>query len=376
MTTPNPVEVGVAPVPGMSIKRPSRWRLILAIAYKDILNTVKTPASLVVLFIPLIMLLFFRLVFTGLAEPEPLVVAIYDPLGSPLTAQLQAQPELVVQVVGSRVALETAVTQASAGILVPANWEQALTEGRQPEITVLINPQPGAQTELATFQRVLTELVWEMSGQEPPVRLAWTPVTSDSADTTRELDTFLMTLLLIMSMGMASTLVSILVVQEKDEQTLAALLLSPARRSHVMAGKGLAGLVFTLLAPLVMLGLWDHRGSDWPIILSSILVGALFMIGVGLLIGVVFDTKQQCNSWGSLLILLLLVPTMLLTLEPAQFGLDIFVRLLPTYYLTSVLSSSLRGTVSAAEAGQNLAIVMGSALVVLMLVSRRLRQPL
>jgi ABC-2 type transport system permease protein len=358
------------------MRLPSRWWLILAIAYKDILNTIKTPASLVVLFIPLMMMMLFRLLFTGLTEPEPLAVAIYDPSGSPLAAQLQLRPELVVQVVESRAALEAAVVHASAGILAPADWPKVLAEGRRPEITVLLNPQAGAQTELATFQRVLAEQLWQMDGQDPPVQLTWMPVTSDITAVTREVDSFLMTLLLIMGMGMASTLISILVVQEKDEQTLAALLLSPAGRSDVMAGKGLAGFVFTLLAPFIMLALWGRQGSDWPIILSSILVGALFMVGVGLLIGVVFDTKQQCNSWGSLLILLLLVPTMLLTLEPTQLWLDILVRLLPTYYLTSVLSSSLKGAVPAAEAGLNLAVVAGSTLVVLIMVNRRLRRSL
>lgn len=372
MTRGEPVEPGVVLRPGMAMKRPSRRRLILAIAFKDILSTVKTPASLVVLVIPVMMLLLFRLVLAGQDEPEQLMVALYDPSGSPLRAQLRTLPEVVVQVVESRAALEAAVIQASAGIVVPADWEEALAEGGRPEVTVLLNPQAGAQTELATFQRILTEYTWEMSGQAPPVQLTWTQVTRDAAAATRELDSFLMTLLVILGLGMASTLISILIVQEKDEQTLTALLLSPASRADMIAGKGLAGFVISLPAPFIMLAFWDNRGSDWPIMVASILVGALFMVGVGLLLGVVFDTKQQCNSWGSLLILLLLLPTMFLSLEPSQFWLDSLIRLLPTYYLTAALSSALLGGARAAAAGMNLAVVAGSALVIFMVVNVRM----
>ena len=56
-----------------------------------------------------------------------------------------------MQVVESQAVLEAAVVHASAGILVPADWEKELAEGRRPEMTVLLNLQAGTQTELATL---------------------------------------------------------------------------------------------------------------------------------------------------------------------------------------------------------------------------------
>lgn len=368
------VESGVALAPGVMGKRPSRWRLILAIAYKDVLSTVKTPSSLIVLVIPVVMLLLFRLVFAGLSEPQPLRVALYDPSDSPLAARLGALPNVDVQVVDSAAALEAAVDNAAAGIAVPADWEAALAEGRRPEIGVLLNPRDGTRVELANFQRILMAYTWEMGGQAPPLQISWRAVTGDDAAAASEVDGFLMTLLVTMGLVMAGTLISVLIVQEKEEQTLAALLLSPASRMDMIVGKGVAGFVISLLAPLLMLAFWDHGGSNWPVVVASILAGALFMVSVGLLLGVVLETKQQCNSWGGLVILLLLLPSMFVSLQPAQVWLNSLIRLLPTYYLTAALSSGLFGGARAVTAGLNLAVVAGSAVVVLLVVGGRMRR--
>lgn len=352
-----------------------RWRIMLAIVRKDIVNVAKTPSMLLLLALPVVMFLLFRFVFAGTLAPETLPVVIYDPSASRLGAEIQTLPGVEGQVVDSEAALAAAMSEAVVGISIPDDFDTAVASERQPEIVVTVNPQLGLQAELAEFRRLLAERVWAVSGQQPPAHLVWKQIEgSAGSNGENTFANFLFTLMVMTGLGMASVFVSLMLSEEKNGRTLQVLLMSPASREDVIAGKGIVGLLFTLLAIGAMILISGQRNALWPGTLLSVTLGAFFMVGVGLLLGTVFSTEQQCKSWGSLITLILLMPAWVPNWQPPQPWLAL-VRLLPTTYLVEAITSSLEGMITTADLGVDLAFVVAATLLVFLLIGWRLKRP-
>jgi ABC-2 type transport system permease protein len=349
---------------------------VLAIVRKDIVNVAKTPSMLLLLALPVVMFLLFRFVFAGTLDPETLPVVIYDPSTSRLGAQIQKLPGVEGQLVDSEEALTAAMSEAVAGISIPSDFDTAVASERQLEIVVTVNPQLGLQAELAEFRRLLAQQVWAAAGQQPPAHLVWKQTGGSASDNDRNaFANHLFTLMVMTGLGMSSVFVSFMLTEEKNGRKLQVLLMSPASRGDVMVGKGIVGFLFTLLAVGAMILISGQGNALWPGTLVSVTLGAFFMVGVGLLLGTVFSTEQQCKSWGSLIALVLLMPAWVPNWQPPQPWLAL-VHLLPTTYLVEAITLSLEGMSTTADFGVDLALVAMGTLLVFLLIGWRLRRPI
>jgi ABC-2 type transport system permease protein len=291
-----------------------------------------------------------------------------------LAELLATLPDVEWQPVASPAEFETALASAEAGIVVAPDFERDLTNGNQPDLTVWLNPQPGRQSELADFQRRLMEELWRVHEAQAPVRLTWRPVDelAGPADDDQDANTFLLTMMIITGMAMTGLTISLLIVEEKDARTLDALLLSPAGKAEFIAGKGLAVFLYTLLLMAAMLLISGEPNGAWGATLAAVFLGSLFMVGSGLLLGTVFNTRHQCNAWGGLLTFVLMMPAMLVVWQPSPIWLTLL-RLIPTYYLTDALTMSLNQTVILGRLGLDLVVLTGFVLLVFFLTQQRLR---
>jgi len=103
---------------------------------------------------------------------------------------------------------------------------------------------------------------------------------------------------LITTMIYALTLVGIilvpnLMVEEKKEKTMEALLVSPASPGLITAGKALAGLFYALIAGGIVLAFYVPIILNWPLAILALLVGSLCAVVLGLVLGTRFDNGQQ-----------------------------------------------------------------------------------
>jgi len=152
-------------------------------------------------------------------------------------------------------------------------------------------------------------------------------------------------LLLILTFGMTGAfVVPLLIVEEKEKRTLDFLLSSPASLNEIIAGKALTGVVYTVLIAGLLLGINRDSIQNWPLTSLTILVGLLFVVGVGLVIGSVLKNTMQVNTWAGLILILLLAPSMPLVGLSGWF--DKSMRIIPTYYLSEALKLSIAGIIS------------------------------
>jgi ABC-2 type transport system permease protein len=324
--------------------------IVSAIARKDIVDAIRHRYLLTALVTPLFVALLFRVLLPGGGTGDKLLtVVVHDAGGSGLVTELRKTPQISVVQADSADATAGEVERIKAigGLVVPAGFDADLAANKQPQLTVYVNNQKTV-FEQAAFRRLLDQLVRSFAKQPEPARLVWVDVDKQPNDRglggTR-LDQILLPLLLILTLGMIGAfVVPLLIVEEKEKRTLDFLLSSPASLNDIIAGKALTGVVYTLLIAGLLLGINRQSIQSWSLTLLTIVVGLLFVVGVGLVIGSVLKNTMQVNTWASLVLILLLAPSFPSIGITRWF--DQAMRFIPTYYLSEALKLSMAGTVS------------------------------
>jgi ABC-2 type transport system permease protein len=149
-------------------------------------------------------------------------------------------------------------------------------------------------------------------------------------------------------------------VEEKEKRTLDFLLSSPASLNDIVAGKAMTGVVYTILIAGLLLGINRRFIQNWPLTLLTVVLGLLFVVAVGLVIGSLLKNTMQVNTWASFVLLILMAPSFPLLGISSWF--EKAMRVIPTYYLSEALKLSMAGTVSS-QLWIYLAVLLGCTVV-------------
>jgi ABC-2 type transport system permease protein len=350
-------------------------RAVLAIARKDIGDAIKNRYLLFSLILPIGMSLLMQLLFPSQTRAEILQVAVYDPGGSRLVQLLQKYPRVEIDTVKSEDEMIKAASSAAiAGISIPDGFDAAVLAGQIPELYVYQN-QKTDPSILSYFQRITEQEVWQLAGIDFPASIHWdgaplgdaggtSGITSKSGvQSSFQVDRYIFVLMLVMSLAMTgSFIVPYLLVEEKEKHTLEALLLSPTGPLEVVAGKALTGLFYSFLIAAILIGLNQGWQGTWPVTVLAILLGSLFIIAVGLILGSAFNNIHQVNTWSSIIMIALMIPSWLGPISMPSY-LEAIFRLVPTYYMSGSITRSLSGQATLANSWGDLSILAGSMLV-------------
>jgi ABC-2 type transport system permease protein len=346
-------------------------RAILAIAQKDILDAIRNRYLLMSMILPIGLSVTFQLIFGGLSNVGVFRVAVYDPGSSRLTEQLRAASDLQLVEVESEDQLKKEVEgNAIGGIAIPADFDRNVDLGNQPELTVYLNDRKGGG-ELAVFRQIVIEQVWAMREDSAPVTLEWSLISAQTENPPEEgsqkegfrMDTYLLVMFLVMSLTMTgSFVVPLLLVEEKEKHTMEFLLVSPVMPAEIAAGKAVTGLVYSILSATVLIALNHGWSGNWPVTFLVVIVGALFLVMTGLLMGTALQTSMQINTWSTVVMMVLLAPSWLSVLQLPAF-LGTIIRIIPPYYLVQILGQSLAGQVTPADAALHLAFLSACTVV-------------
>ncbi len=351
-------------------------RVVAAIAQKDLVDAIRNRYLLFALLTPLLVALFIRLLLPGADGLNNLTIVVHDPGNSSLVTQLRAAPRMTLVETGSAEVLggEVEKSKAAGGVVVPANFDADVAAGKQPELTIYVNNKKNI-IEQAAFRLLLERQVMSLVRQAAPAKLIWIDVAQEAASQTGRgvnLKQMLLPLLLLLAFGMTGALVvPLLLVEEKEKRTLDFLLTSPARLVEIITGKALTGVVYSVLIAGVLLALNHQMIGNWPLTLLTILLGLLLIVAIGLLMGSVFQSTMQVNTWASSALLVLLAPSFPLPNSPAL--LESAMHLVPTYYFVESLKMSLSGTTST-RLWIHLTVVVGCTFIALFAATWALRR--
>ncbi len=340
--------------------------IVSAITRKDVIDAIRHRYLLTALVTPLFVALLFRVLLPGVNSRTTLTIVVHDAASSGLIAELRQTPEIsIVQAASAdATAGEVGRRKAIGGLVVPPNFDADMAANKQPELTIYLNNQKNV-FEQAAFRRLVGQVVRSFAKQPEPARLVWIDVDKRTNDLTRSglsLDQMLLPLLLILTFGMTGAfVVPLLIVEEKEKRTLDFLLSSPASLKEIIAGKALTGVVYTLLIATLLLGINRQFIKSWSLTSLTVLLGILFVVGVGLVMGSLLKNTMQVNTWASVVLIVLMTPSFPSIAITSWF--DTAMRIIPTYYLSEALKLSMSGTVTS-QLWIYLAVLLGCTFVV------------
>jgi len=272
--------------------------------------------------------------------------------------------------------LQDAVSQSVEpviGIVIPADFDEQVSAGERIQLSAYFAhwPKPEAIAEVVPyFEENLSRMIGvatiiEMNGNEvyPPAQGNGYPM----------MVAFGM-VLGVMTVGLILT--PYLIVDEKETHTLEALLISPARTTHLLIGKSMVGLFYSLVASSLVFILSWRWIVHWDIILLSIFLGGLSAVLVGLLVGTLFDTPSNVNMFVALLLAVFLMPMYLWTSLAPKLStfMQSIISAFPSIAMYRLVRLSFTETPTASLLGINVIILMVWIFMMLGLVVWRVRR--
>ena len=347
-------------------------RITWAIAAKDIADALRDKKILTIFFL----MAFITVMIKGVSflwGAGHIDIVVYDAGSSRLASELESSSEYRLHRSASMQEFEELMNDGDSGklgLVIPGDYDQVLEAGNRPELSgfVLWEHRNSAVDLKVEFEERLTQLMGSTVSIHIEGTVFHEPASMGSIR--------LASLTLVMALFYIGMLtVPHLMLEEKRTKTLDTLLISPATVRQVVLGKALAGMFFVLTTTLVVLAFQWTLVVNWGVTILALFSGALLTVGLGLLLGLYFETKQMMNTWTMILSQPLLIPVFVSMIDP------IFPETLrninswvPTVALSLLFRYSFSSGATTAQILTSLAVVLGSALLVLALVVWKVRR--
>jgi len=351
-------------------------RVIWAIAVKDIGDALKNRVIWSTIVTVLLMVAFYKAlpILTGLAHlPE---VDVYDARQSALTAYLENSPNLEARRVASQEDMARFVVMEGApalGLVIPAGFDETLAGGEPLQLDGYVQYWVSPQAAETLTMQVEQEIA-ALTGQAVRINLeghrVYPPLDSMGPHTWAALAIVMM--LMLLGLGLTPQLMF----EEKRTRTLDALLASPARSGHVAAGKAIAGLVYCLIGAAVVFAFNATLIVQWGFAILAAALGALLAVAIGLLFGITLQTVQSLRMWT----IAVVVPLFVLPVAVSFMAMDVppavnaVVRWFPSVGLSRLFIISMTDSAPFAEWGPDIALLCGTAAIILAVVAWRVRR--
>lgn len=310
---------------------------LIQIYRKDVRDALRDTRLVMALVMPLLIGLLYSFMFEDDSRPQTKMAVLMSgqtTLPEELRTATESAIILTVVPVDDRETIERQVREEEVdlGLVVPAGFERNLAEGDYPTLTVILPATPSFGADYVAS--VLDRVTQSLSGEPPAatidrVVLPMEPSSTEAALASLGARGVYVLIAMILMLGMIAVYaLPAAITEETERKTLEALTLivSPA---EVLAAKALFGLTYCVLSVPLMLLVTRTVPDDVPLFLATFALSSVTLVGFGLLLGGLFKTQTQLNTWSSLLILPLLAPAIIVGL-PTPPVVNTIVYLIPT----------------------------------------------
>jgi ABC-2 type transport system permease protein len=348
-------------------------RIILAIGGKDIVDALKNRTLLVVA-LGVLLLMLTGPALSLLINRDRLTLVMFAPAGLGTFQSLEGRDDLRLVMVDSMEQLSATILQPSQtimGVVVPSEQGLDPVDGLVFEgyIAHWVK-ESKMRDQVAFFESALSEA----TGISVRINIEGNKLYPSQSDSYQFTMVSLSLMIMILLMGLA--LVPYLFIEEKENHTLEALLVSPASFWQLVVGKMIAGTLYCLVAATIVL-LFNYRlVTHWELMLPTLLLAILFAVAVGLLLGMLFDNAASLGLWTSLLTIVLVLSPMLHTMGAGKIpaALQTVFSWLPSSIIYKLIVLSMLGEVPIQPVWQGMLLLVGTTLVLCMLVVWRIRR--
>jgi ABC-2 type transport system permease protein len=331
-----------------------RLRTTLAIARKDALDILLNKSNRMMLLTPIFIAIVFAVIsnLIGIETPK---VLIYNPGHSHVSQVVtRAVPQSQLISAHSPDEVVSAFAQRKPyvlGMIIPADFDTRLNRGEHALLTLYLNSNEMNEVQRQLVMDTLTQYTSSVSNPQPPVRITLTTINASTFSFNLDLNKFYVVLALFNLITVGISLVSTLLVEEKEKKTLHMLLVSPASLADVVIGKLLVGLGYQLiLLGIVMVIVHGFMGNISLVLLFLLLI-TCFGLALSLYAGSVFQTTISMGGFLAMVGFLFMIPAIFVGPMGELFGNNLelqILHVLPTYYMADGLMNALQnqGTLS------------------------------
>ncbi len=287
----------------------------------------RSPLVFFAIAMPLLITFLVSSVFGSLFDISP-KLAVVDLGDSQITAAAVQLDGVETTLVADAETLRRRVEahDFDAGIVLPPNFDAAVATGEHPDLEFYVSGESLASTRVILAVTTL-DLVRGIEGSEPPVTVVVTPVGDE--DFVPISDRLLPTMVIYAVMIAAIFLPAASLVDEREKRTLDAVLVTPARMSDVLVGKGTFAVVLAVILGFVTLALNGALAGQPGTMALILFIGSVMLMLIGLALGLWakdITTMYTAIKAGGIIIFL----PVIFTLFP---GLPQWIpKLVPTYY--------------------------------------------
>jgi ABC-2 type transport system permease protein len=246
------------------------------------------------------------------------------PLGEGLTVQNFDSREAMVQAVEAGDYLAGLSLPAAAFNAIrrgePTTLEMYYAPGTVPEMREAINSVLASRINALAAPETTVNRITEVVGPqvEHPLSIR-----------DRVLPTLLMLILTIEVMGLAT-----LIVEEVEQGTAAAVLTTPLGLTQFLTSKAIMGMGLAFVQVFFVAAVTGQLFNAPLLITVTLLLGCLFITGVGFLIASVARDMVSVMAWGILFLVVLVLPSITVMLPAMGSG---WIRYIPSFYLVDTL---------------------------------------
>jgi ABC-type multidrug transport system permease subunit len=140
---------------------------------------------------------------------------------------------------------------------------------------------------------------------------------------------FALALIMFETMGLAS-----LISQEIEQGTAQALLVTPTKVKDLFAAKGLMGVGLAFGQAVFFMAIVGSMSSQPLIILTTLLLGAMLVTGVGFLIASLAKGMMSVMAWGTIALIIFIIPAFGIMFPGT---ISDWVKAIPSYYLADTV---------------------------------------
>jgi ABC-2 type transport system permease protein len=349
-------------------------RIIWAITAKDIVDAIKNKTTLTAIVSVLFMIVFYRLL-PLLASGEVPALLVYDAGDSALVAALENSDAVEVYTYPSQEKMQAYLADGEVpelGLIIPANFDQTIAAGGTPELQGYVLHWV-SQSDAAELQDYVEALIAELTGSSVRIHLDGNVVYPPPDGGGSGVMTAMGIVFAVIMVGIS--MIPNLMLEEKQTRTIDALLVSPAGPVHVTVAKALTGLFYGLSGAAVAMALNSVLIIHWWLVILTAILGTLFAVALGLVLGTLIDTRQQLMLYAWILIAPLMLPPFLSLMEdllPAWL-IAVF-HWIPTVAMFRLLLVSFSNQAEFGLYGSRLALLLVSAILTLAVVAWLVRR--
>lgn len=306
---------------------------------KDLALGPRSPVFLYALIFPVMATLLIQVVFGGLFDPEPRL-GIIDRGQSEITASVEGMEGIELTILEDESRIEEMVRNNSldAGLILQEGFDEMVRSGQKPELEFFVGGESLASNRLVIAVTTI-DLIRQVEGTVPPVEVQLTTV---GGTETLPLSSRLIPMVVLMALLIAGIfLTSLSLVEEREQGTLEALLVTPASFTDILVAKSAMGFVLSLLMALVTLALNGALGSRPGALLAALVLGALMSVEIGLIYGTAAKDSQALLTLVKTVNIVIVAPVVFYVFpEWPQWVAKVF----PTYwFLDPIFQISLKG---------------------------------